>query len=240
MWGPRGPRACGGHVGLRPEASGQPHRQGVSLWVRAAGQEGRPQHASGTRLALGSAGGGGAAVRRLHGGSMWVWVWGTRDPSSRLTAPHPQGGFPFSTVDCGWIVADCTAEALKSILLVQEKCPFVTTHVPRERLFDAVAVVRRPGHRARGCCAGGSLGSRWCCQELCPRCSPPGPTPSARGAGPHGARRGPSLACAVARCPPCPRGSGWRSHSPRDESCPLPQHVLGVRVSVSPMVSRSS
>lgn len=53
-----------------------------------------------------------------------------------------QGGFPFSTADCGWIVSDCTAEALKSVLLVQEKCPFVTTHVPPERLFDAVNVVR--------------------------------------------------------------------------------------------------
>ena len=53
-----------------------------------------------------------------------------------------QGGFSFSTLDCGWIVADCTAEALKSILLLQEKCPFVSNPVPRERLFDTVAVVR--------------------------------------------------------------------------------------------------
>ncbi|XP_057401560.1 lanosterol synthase isoform X1 [Balaenoptera acutorostrata] len=52
-----------------------------------------------------------------------------------------KGGFSFSTLDCGWIVADCTAEALKSLLLLQEKCPFVTKHVPRERLFDAVAVL---------------------------------------------------------------------------------------------------
>uniref|UniRef100_A0A3Q2HYT6 Terpene cyclase/mutase family member n=1 Tax=Equus caballus TaxID=9796 RepID=A0A3Q2HYT6_HORSE len=52
-----------------------------------------------------------------------------------------KGGFPFSTLDCGWIVADCTAEALKSILLLQEKCPFVTEHVQREQLFDAVAVL---------------------------------------------------------------------------------------------------
>lgn len=59
-----------------------------------------------------------------------------------LTALPLQGGFSFSTVDCGWIVSDCTAEALKSVLLLQEKCPFVTQHVPRERLYDAVAVVR--------------------------------------------------------------------------------------------------
>ncbi|KAB0398983.1 hypothetical protein E2I00_013221, partial [Balaenoptera physalus] len=60
----------------------------------------------------------------------------------RVSQPHTlQGGFSFSTLDCGWIVADCTAEALKSLLLLQEKCPFVTKHVPRERLFDAVAVL---------------------------------------------------------------------------------------------------
>ncbi|KAF3815559.1 hypothetical protein GH733_016832 [Mirounga leonina] len=52
-----------------------------------------------------------------------------------------KGGFPFSTLDCGWIVADCTAEALKSILLLQEKCPFVIEHVARERLYDAIAVL---------------------------------------------------------------------------------------------------
>lgn len=52
-----------------------------------------------------------------------------------------KGGFSFSTLDCGWIVTDCTAEALKSILLVQEKCLFVTTHVQQEQLFDAVAVL---------------------------------------------------------------------------------------------------
>lgn len=58
-----------------------------------------------------------------------------------------QGGFPFSTLDCGWIVTDCTAEALKSILLLQEQCPFVTKHVAREQIYDAVAVVRLLGTR---------------------------------------------------------------------------------------------
>ncbi|XP_006876187.1 PREDICTED: lanosterol synthase [Chrysochloris asiatica] len=52
-----------------------------------------------------------------------------------------KGGFPFSTRDCGWTVADCTAEGLKSVLLLQEQCPFITEHVPRERLYDAVAVL---------------------------------------------------------------------------------------------------
>ncbi|XP_039336368.1 lanosterol synthase [Saimiri boliviensis] len=52
-----------------------------------------------------------------------------------------KGGFSFSTLDCGWIVADCTAEALKAVLLLQEKCPYVTEHIPRERLCDAVAVL---------------------------------------------------------------------------------------------------
>ena len=52
-----------------------------------------------------------------------------------------KGGFPFSTRDCGWIVADCTAEGLKSVMLLQEQCPFITSTVPKERLFEAVNVV---------------------------------------------------------------------------------------------------
>ncbi|XP_070812856.1 lanosterol synthase isoform X2 [Pituophis catenifer annectens] len=52
-----------------------------------------------------------------------------------------KGGFPFSTRDCGWIVADCTAEGLKSVILLQEKCPFIKEHIPPSRLFDAVNVL---------------------------------------------------------------------------------------------------
>uniref|UniRef100_A0A8C1FT93 Terpene cyclase/mutase family member n=2 Tax=Cyprinus carpio TaxID=7962 RepID=A0A8C1FT93_CYPCA len=52
-----------------------------------------------------------------------------------------KGGFPFSTRDCGWIVADCTAEGLKSVMLLQEQCGFLTDKVPTERLFDAVNVL---------------------------------------------------------------------------------------------------
>ncbi|XP_067326008.1 lanosterol synthase isoform X2 [Anolis sagrei] len=52
-----------------------------------------------------------------------------------------KGGFPFSTRDCGWIVADCTAEGMKSVMLLQEKCPFIKDHIPPSRLFDAVNVL---------------------------------------------------------------------------------------------------
>uniref|UniRef100_A0A8C8DQQ5 Lanosterol synthase (2,3-oxidosqualene-lanosterol cyclase) n=1 Tax=Oryzias sinensis TaxID=183150 RepID=A0A8C8DQQ5_9TELE len=52
-----------------------------------------------------------------------------------------KGGFPFSTRDCGWIVADCTAEGLKSVMLLQELCPFIKDHIPSERLYDAVNVL---------------------------------------------------------------------------------------------------
>ncbi|XP_053483287.1 lanosterol synthase isoform X1 [Ictalurus furcatus] len=52
-----------------------------------------------------------------------------------------KGGFPFSTRDCGWIVADCTAEGLKSVMLLQEQCGFITEHIPSQRLFDAVNVL---------------------------------------------------------------------------------------------------
>ncbi|XP_029937514.1 lanosterol synthase [Myripristis murdjan] len=52
-----------------------------------------------------------------------------------------KGGFPFSTRDCGWMVADCTAEGLKSVMLLQELCPSVGQPVPSERLCDAVSVL---------------------------------------------------------------------------------------------------
>lgn len=52
-----------------------------------------------------------------------------------------KGGFPFSTRDCGWIVADCTAEGLKSVMLLQEKCPFISEALSPERLHDAVNVL---------------------------------------------------------------------------------------------------
>ncbi|OCT61233.1 lanosterol synthase [Xenopus laevis] len=52
-----------------------------------------------------------------------------------------KGGFPFSTRDCGWIVADCTAEGLKSVMLLQEKCPFLTDLVPPGRMRDAIDVL---------------------------------------------------------------------------------------------------
>uniref|UniRef100_A0A672N020 Lanosterol synthase-like n=2 Tax=Sinocyclocheilus grahami TaxID=75366 RepID=A0A672N020_SINGR len=52
-----------------------------------------------------------------------------------------KGGFPFSTRDCGWIVADCTAEGLKSVMLLQEQCGFLKEKVPAERLYDAVNVL---------------------------------------------------------------------------------------------------
>ncbi|XP_061091705.1 lanosterol synthase [Conger conger] len=52
-----------------------------------------------------------------------------------------KGAFPFSTRDCGWIVADCTAEGLKSVMLLQEQCPFITQHIPPERLYDAINVL---------------------------------------------------------------------------------------------------
>jgi len=52
-----------------------------------------------------------------------------------------QGGFPFSTRDCGWIVADCTAEGLKSVMLLQKHCWYLCDHVADERLQQAVDVV---------------------------------------------------------------------------------------------------
>jgi lanosterol synthase len=46
---------------------------------------------------------------------------------SRVYRHISNGGFPFSTRDCGWIVADCTAEGLLAVLYLQE-LPYV--HIP--------------------------------------------------------------------------------------------------------------
>lgn len=84
---------------------------------------------------------GGAGPTCVAGGC------GPGRPRPPSQAHAPQGAFPFSTLDCGWIVADCTAEALKSILLVQRECPSVTTRISEQSAFDAVAVVSA-GHGA--------------------------------------------------------------------------------------------
>ncbi|XP_071803611.1 lanosterol synthase-like [Asterias amurensis] len=52
-----------------------------------------------------------------------------------------KGGYPFSTRDCGWIVADCTAEGLKSALMIEQRCPFLKDHISQERHQEAVDVM---------------------------------------------------------------------------------------------------
>lgn len=47
------------------------------------------------------------------------------------------GGFPFNTRECGWIVSDCTAEGLKAIMKLQEKCQ-IKDPVPPERLYRGI------------------------------------------------------------------------------------------------------
>ena len=49
-----------------------------------------------------------------------------------------RGGFPFSTSECGWIVADCTAEGLKTLMLMQEKCDFLNQDVSPDSMQKAV------------------------------------------------------------------------------------------------------
>ncbi|ETE64198.1 Lanosterol synthase, partial [Ophiophagus hannah] len=52
-----------------------------------------------------------------------------------------QGGFPFSNRDNDWMVSDCTAEAMKALMLLEEKCPFIEDHVAPQRLFDGINVL---------------------------------------------------------------------------------------------------
>eukprot|EP00118_Oscarella_pearsei_P004560 m.19751 g.19751 ORF g.19751 m.19751 type:complete len:127 (+) comp27894_c0_seq4:35-415(+) len=53
-----------------------------------------------------------------------------------------KGGFSFGTKDCGWMAPDATAEALKSILLLQEQCKFLDDEIPDENLYQAVDMVK--------------------------------------------------------------------------------------------------
>ncbi|CAJ1949080.1 unnamed protein product [Sphenostylis stenocarpa] len=53
-----------------------------------------------------------------------------------------KGGWPFSTADNGWITSDCTAEALKAVLLLSNIAPgIVGEALDAERLYDAVNII---------------------------------------------------------------------------------------------------
>ena len=49
------------------------------------------------------------------------------------------GGWPFSTADHGWPIADCTSEGLK-VALGARSLDYIT-HLPDDRVFDAVNIV---------------------------------------------------------------------------------------------------
>ncbi|KAL3732653.1 hypothetical protein ACJRO7_029321 [Eucalyptus globulus] len=53
-----------------------------------------------------------------------------------------KGGWPFSTPENGWIVSDCTAEALKAAVLLSEmESSIVGNAIAVEQLFDAVNLI---------------------------------------------------------------------------------------------------
>ncbi|XVE99192.1 hypothetical protein REPUB_Repub03eG0175900 [Reevesia pubescens] len=53
-----------------------------------------------------------------------------------------KGGWPFSTLDHGWIVSDCTAEGLKAaVLLSTMPSDIVDVKVTPDRLYDAVNMI---------------------------------------------------------------------------------------------------
>ncbi|XP_055874418.1 lanosterol synthase-like isoform X1 [Biomphalaria glabrata] len=51
-----------------------------------------------------------------------------------------EGAFPFSTRDCGWIVADCTAEGIKAVIKLQEKCQLKNL-IAKEKLYRGIDVI---------------------------------------------------------------------------------------------------
>ena len=50
------------------------------------------------------------------------------------------GGWPFSTRDIGWVVADCTGEGLKAALICK-KHGYAKHPLSDDRLFDAVNIL---------------------------------------------------------------------------------------------------
>lgn len=60
-------------------------------------------------------------------------------PSAATYYRHPsKGGWPFSTLDHGWPITDCTAEGIKAALAL---APFVESPIAEERLTDAVDLI---------------------------------------------------------------------------------------------------
>ncbi|KAF8020214.1 hypothetical protein BT93_G0805 [Corymbia citriodora subsp. variegata] len=53
-----------------------------------------------------------------------------------------KGGWPFSTPEHGWIISDCTAEALKAALFLSEMQPSIVGNaIAVDQLYDAVNVI---------------------------------------------------------------------------------------------------
>eukprot|EP00040_Diaphanoeca_grandis_P034707 m.216523 g.216523 ORF g.216523 m.216523 type:complete len:721 (-) comp33210_c0_seq1:416-2578(-) len=59
---------------------------------------------------------------------------------SKYYRDETKGGWPFSTRDIGWVVADCTGEGLKAALICK-KHKFTKTPLSDERLFDAINIL---------------------------------------------------------------------------------------------------
>eukprot|EP01111_Echinosteliopsis_oligospora_P009944 TRINITY_DN3011_c0_g1_i1.p1 TRINITY_DN3011_c0_g1~~TRINITY_DN3011_c0_g1_i1.p1 ORF type:complete len:715 (+),score=199.90 TRINITY_DN3011_c0_g1_i1:34-2178(+) len=51
-----------------------------------------------------------------------------------------KGAWPFSTVDHGWPISDCTAEGVKASLLLRDM-PFISAPISNDRLADAINVI---------------------------------------------------------------------------------------------------
>lgn len=58
----------------------------------------------------------------------------------RYYRDETKGGWPFSTRDIGWVVADCTGEGLKAALICKKNV-YTATPLSDTRLFDAVNIL---------------------------------------------------------------------------------------------------
>lgn len=67
----------------------------------------------------------------------------TEDPVPGSYRDHRNGAWPFSTKIQGFTVSDCTAEALKAIIMIQhvEGLEFLSKEIDESRLYDAVDIL---------------------------------------------------------------------------------------------------
>lgn len=104
-----------------------------------------------------------AALERAHAVIDTEQVRCELPDGARFDRGATRGGWPFSTAQQGWIVSDCTAEALKVALALE---PHVPAPIPARRLEEAVGLILGAQNRDGGWSEYEPTRGGWLLQEL--------------------------------------------------------------------------